>query len=123
MALKQSNPTKPRRDRQGHETWAQAPYNFVPLAEVMVQARTPIDHDAYHDGEAYTGWIECTLETCSPTYVRGMYTVEQFARLGNKKTDELSDARRPQLRVRRYLAEDDTGWRRIAYSRLIGVGV
>lgn len=91
MALKHSNPTKPRRDRQGHEIWARAPYNFVPMAEIMVRARDPLDHDTYHDGEGLTGWIECTLETCSPTYVRGMYTVAQFARLGSKKNDELSE--------------------------------
>ncbi len=96
MALKHSNPTKPRRDRQGHETWARAPYNFVPLAETMVRARQPLDHDAYHDGEGLTGWIECTLETCSPTYVRGMYTVEQFVRLGNKKNDELNEAEKSE---------------------------
>lgn len=97
MALKQSNPTKPRRDRQGHETWARAPYNFVPLPEKMALARPPLDHDAYHDDEGFTGWIECTLETCSPTYVRGMFTVNQFTRLGNKKNDDLTD---PEKRER-----------------------
>lgn len=89
MTLNHSNPTKPRRDRQGHETWARAPYNFVPLPEKMVLARPPLDHDAYHDAEGFTGCIECTLETCSPTYVRGMFSVEQFNRLGDKKSDQL----------------------------------
>lgn len=35
----------------------------------------------------------------------------------------LSTARRPKLHVRHYLIEDDTGWQRIAYSRLTGVSV
>ena len=95
MAIKHSNPTKPRRDRQGNETWARAPYNFVPLPEKIALARPPLNHDAYHP-DGLTGWIECTLETCSPTYVRGMFTVEQFARLGNKKQDELNKAEKEE---------------------------
>jgi CRISPR-associated protein (TIGR03986 family) len=79
MNPKHSNPV---------ETWARAPYNFVPLPEKMVPAQEPLDHDAYHEG-ALTGWIDCDLETCSPTYVRGMYTVANYEAFGNVKPDQM----------------------------------
>lgn len=68
MAIKH---TDPRSNRA-----ARAPYNFVPLTEAMVDARPPLDQDTYAGG--YTGWIDLTIETCSPTYVRGMLTEEQL---------------------------------------------
>lgn len=88
MSPQHSNPTRPRRDK-GREIRARAPYNFVPLPEKMVPARDPLDQDTYHD-EGLTGWIECELETCSPTYVRGMLTPADFEELGNKKPDKLA---------------------------------
>lgn len=82
MALKHTNP---RPDRM-----AWAPYNFVPLPEKIVPAPERIPgHDAYVPG-TLTGWIECELETCSPTYVRGMLTEAQFAEQGDKKSDALT---------------------------------
>jgi len=69
---------------------AWAPYNFVPLPEKIVPAREPIPgHDVYAS-DTFTGWIECELETCSPTYLRGMLTEVDFARQGEKKPDQLS---------------------------------
>ncbi|NPA77112.1 MAG: TIGR03986 family CRISPR-associated RAMP protein [Candidatus Diapherotrites archaeon] len=88
MSPKHSNPTRPRRDK-GHEIWARAPYNFVPLPEKIVAARPFLDHDVYHS-EGLTGWIECELETSSPTYVRGLMTEQQFRDMGQKKPDELT---------------------------------
>lgn len=63
-----SNPT--RRNRI-----ARAPYNFVPLPEelVLVEGELP-GHDRYEEN-THTGWFDCELETCSPTYVRGMMTL------------------------------------------------
>lgn len=91
MALKHSNPTQPRRDRDGKRLWARAPYNFVPLPETIVLARDPLDQDIYHDSSpGLTGWIECELETCSPTYVRGMFTVAEYEVQGNKGPEELT---------------------------------
>jgi CRISPR-associated protein (TIGR03986 family) len=66
-----SNPKRPNRI-------ARAPYNFVPLPETIVtldESDLP-SHDRYQDGTS-TGWFDCELETCSPTYVRGMMTTEQ----------------------------------------------
>jgi len=88
MSPKHSNPTRPRRDK-GRQVWARAPYNFVPLPEKTVAAQSPLDHDVY-DTDALTGWIECELETCSPTYVRGLMTEVQFRTTGQKKPDELT---------------------------------
>lgn len=55
---------------------AVAPYNFVPLPEKIVSGDSIPPQDNY---TGYTGYFECELETCSPTYVRGMQTPQQFA--------------------------------------------
>lgn len=90
MAVKHTNPTRPRDDRRNRaRVWARAPYNFVPLPERLVLARRPLEHDAYQI-EGVTGWIECELETCSPTYVRGMLTRKQFEAFGETKADKLT---------------------------------
>jgi CRISPR-associated protein (TIGR03986 family) len=73
-----------QRSRKAH-----APYNFVPLPEKVVQARDPLDQDVYHD-QGLTGWIECELKTCAPTYVRGMFTEDEYKKQGNKKPEELT---------------------------------
>jgi CRISPR-associated protein (TIGR03986 family) len=88
MSPKHSNPTRPRRDK-GRQVWARAPYNFVPLPETVVRAQPPLAQDVYH-AEALSGVIECELETCSPTYVRGLMTEMQFRSTGQKKPDELT---------------------------------
>ena len=72
-----SNPTKARRDSKTHqEVVARAPYNFVPVPDKVVIAQEPLAHDRYHHEDALTGWIDCDLTTCSPTYIRGMLTQE-----------------------------------------------
>ena len=76
MSPKHSNPTRARRDK-GRRVWARSPYNFVPLPEMVVAAQQPLDHDIYH-ADALSGVIECGLETCSPTYVRGLMTVGEL---------------------------------------------
>ncbi len=91
MALKHTNPTQPRRDRDGRTFWAHAPYNFVPLPERMVPAPELPDQDRYGDG-LLTGRIECELETCSPLYVRGMMTPDDYRAFGEKGPDQLSVA-------------------------------
>ena len=91
MTLKHANPTKPRLDRKNRtEQWAVAPYNFIPLPDKMATARRPIDHDSYYP-EGATGWIECELETCSPTYIRGMLTESEYETFGQAKPDQLKD--------------------------------
>lgn len=93
MMLKHTNPTKPRWDKKDRvEVTAVAPYNFIPLPEKMVVAQPPPDHDSYQpEPVAYTGWIACELETCSPIYIRGMLTQKQFAEFGQAGPDKLTD--------------------------------
>ncbi|MDX9955069.1 MAG: TIGR03986 family CRISPR-associated RAMP protein [Anaerolineae bacterium] len=90
IRLKHSVPSKPRLDSKRNRIWARAPYNFVPLPEQVVLAQAPLTHDAYHP-EGLTGWIECELETCAPTYIRGMMTELLFEQQGEKKPDALSE--------------------------------
>jgi len=89
IKLKHSVPSKPRVDSKRNRIWARAPYNFVPLPEQVVLAQTPLAHDAYHP-EGLTGWIDCELETCAPTYIRGMMTELLFKQQGEKKPDALA---------------------------------
>lgn len=93
MTLKHTNPTKPRFDKKDRvDVWAVAPYNFVSLPEKMVEAQSPLDHDRYFpEPMGITGWIECDLETCSPTYIRGMLTEKQFAEFGQAGPDKLTE--------------------------------
>ncbi len=96
MALKHTNPTKPRFDKKARQNvWAVAPYNFVPLPRKMVEAQPPLDHDRYYpEPMGVTGWIECDLETCSPTYVRGMLTEKQLEEFGQAGPDKLNEAQK-----------------------------
>lgn len=89
MVGKQTNPTRPRYDR-GARITARAPYNFVPLPDEMVEADPPLAHDHY-DTDANTGWVECTLETHAPTYVRGMMALPEYVTIGRKSADELTE--------------------------------
>lgn len=99
MAIKHTNPTKPRWDKKARmEVTAVAPYNFISLPEKMVEAQPPLEHDRYHpESVGVTGWIECELETSSPTYIRGMLTETQFAEFGQAKPDQLTDEQKANM--------------------------
>ncbi|SHM92312.1 CRISPR-associated protein [Caldanaerovirga acetigignens] len=62
---------------------ASAPYNFVPLPEIVVTAVNSADelpdHDRYHHNK-YTGYFDVTLTTRSPLYIRCPFTLEEFLR-------------------------------------------
>lgn len=90
MISKHTNPTRPRRDRDGNRYIARAPYNFIPLADKVVPVPGAIpDQDSYPE-DTLTGWIECEIETMAPTYIRGMMTEAVFRDQGLKKPDELT---------------------------------
>lgn len=97
MAPKQTNPTRPRRDRDGNRYTARAPYNFIPLADEIVHVRYEDipSHDIYAEG-TLTGWIDCQIETKAPTYIRGMMTEIVFGAQGLKKPDELTVAEKQE---------------------------
>jgi CRISPR-associated protein (TIGR03986 family) len=96
MSPTHTNPTRPRRDRQGNVVWARAPYNFVPLPQTMVPAQEPLPAQDRYEPGTLTGWFECELETCSPTYVRGMLTPEQNLRIGDKAPDRMTPAEKEE---------------------------
>ena len=91
MTPKHTDPKLMRYDEKSDVfVQARAPYNFVPLPEKMVEAKAPPPQDIY-DPDLLTGWIECNLETCSPTYIRGMMTEVQFKNFGQTSSSELTD--------------------------------
>lgn len=65
------------------ERTATAPYNFVPLPELVVRAvETPEDlpdHDRYSP-ELHSGYFDVLLTTRSPLYIRAPYTIEEYLR-------------------------------------------
>jgi CRISPR-associated protein (TIGR03986 family) len=68
MNPKHNNPTQS--DRIAH-----APYNFVPLPEQIVLVNSIPNHDVY---AGYTGYLDCTLTTLSPTYTRAALNPQFF---------------------------------------------
>jgi len=63
---------------------ATAPYNFVPLPERVVMAVPDAcdlpPHDSYSTpGYPNTGWLDVTLTTCSPLYIRGGLSTSRLA--------------------------------------------
>lgn len=72
MAPRHKNPSRKERT-------AVAPYNFIPPADPLItfadDERNPlaVDQSRYQDGR-WTGWIDVTLTTRSPLYVRGSLT-------------------------------------------------
>lgn len=62
---------------------ATAPYNFVPLHTIVVPAETSSGDDScpfdrYHDGK-HTGYIELSITTKTPLYIRDSLTKEEMA--------------------------------------------
>ncbi len=48
---------------------ANAPYNFIPLNKKVVEAEKIPGFDKYHE-DRKTGWIDITIETITPVYIR-----------------------------------------------------
>lgn len=73
----------PKHKNPGTDRTASAPYNFVPLPEMVVTAVDNADelpdHDRYYPAR-YTGYFEVTLTTRSPLYVRCPFTLQEFLR-------------------------------------------
>ncbi|MBN2394709.1 MAG: TIGR03986 family CRISPR-associated RAMP protein [Anaerolineae bacterium] len=77
--------TSPNRQHKAH-----APYNFVPLPEV-VRTLTPSQipgHDVY---TGHTGYLDCTLETLTPMYTRTVLTPEFVAKWAENKEALMRD--------------------------------
>lgn len=69
---------------------ARAPYNFVPLPEKVVtfDPQALPDQDRY-DPDRHTGYIDCTITTESPVYVRAPLTLDQFERQETGEGDKV----------------------------------
>jgi len=82
----------PEHRNSGPNRTASAPYNFVPLPEVVVTAVNNADdlpdHDRY-EPDKYTGYFDVVLTTKSPVYVRCPFTLEKFLR---QELDEDNEA-------------------------------
>ena len=80
--------TLPKHNNPSSGNAAHAPYNFVPLPDVVVKAVESAeelpDHDRYVNGR-YTGHFEVTLTTKTPLYIRGMLTETEFIRQESKQ--------------------------------------
>lgn len=74
------DPTEPHRT-------ARAPYNFVPLPEKVLPAGEPCDQAVYHT-DRHTGWLDCTLTTSSPLYIRCGVLPSQFDQVQAKDLPE-----------------------------------
>lgn len=75
MALKEINSASvPKHHSPNADRAAFAPYNFVPLPDVVIKAVESAeelpDHDRFIEGR-YTGHFEVTLTTKTPLYIRG----------------------------------------------------
>lgn len=72
MAPKHINPT---------DQVARAPYNFVPLPDrVVTIALDDLPLQDRYNPERRTGFIDCTITTESPVYVRCPFTLEEYQR-------------------------------------------
>lgn len=104
MIPKHKNPTKWKYERNGRmekRDAARAPYNFVSLPDMVVsveQNQLP-NHDAYA-ADHISGWLDCTLTTSSPIYIRGMLRPDQYGNKDSKNLPEffyIDDANKPVI--------------------------
>ncbi len=69
---------------------ARAPYNFVPLPDsVVTVALNDLPAQDRYDPDRHTGYIDCTLTTESPVYVRCPFTLEEYQRAQKAAEDDL----------------------------------
>ncbi len=90
----------PDKDDRGNDRRAIAPYNFVELPDLIVEAEEIPPLNRYCNPQhcdRSTGRIECVLTTDSPLYIRCGMTPENFAKFSGKD-DDLSDDQKKQKR-------------------------
>ncbi len=79
-------PRKPSQQKQysphspQDEKAANAPYNFVPLNEIVVEAEPipPFNTYSHENPKRYTGWIKLRIETKTPLYIRDTLTQKEM---------------------------------------------
>ncbi len=86
MSIKHANPTTPERT-------ARAPYNFVPLPDrpfTSADGNSLLNPDqgVFHPSPGrLTGWLDVTLETRAPVYVRGPLSPAEHRRREKQEAD------------------------------------
>lgn len=86
---------------------AHAPYNFVPLNDKVVEAqldintvteKRPCDFDRYHP-DRHTGYIDLTITTKSPVYIRGLLDAQDLkdGRESKDKSDFFAPNGKPAI--------------------------
>jgi len=76
---------------------AHAPYNFIPLNKIVIQAEELPNFDKYHL-DRFTGYIDCELETITPVYVRD--TIEKEAYKQGMESKNVSDFFSPGEKIK-----------------------
>lgn len=67
---------------------ATAPYNFIPLNDVIVKGQEIPSFDTYrHKTKRFNGYIDYDLEALSPLYIRDTYTDSEFKLKEDKDRD------------------------------------
>jgi len=65
---------------------AKAPYNFIPLNKHVVEAERIPDFDVYNK-DRYTGWIDLSIVTKTPLYIRDTLTMDEMEEKQKTKKD------------------------------------
>jgi len=102
------------------ERTAVAPYNFVPLPDVIVPAEELPTENRY-DLSRRTGHIDCTLTTETPLYVRCPLTLEQFQKAENERGQLVQDYRSLAKNTPEFFYTDATAQPVIPGSTLRGL--
>ncbi|MCF6147688.1 MAG: TIGR03986 family CRISPR-associated RAMP protein [Candidatus Kuenenia sp.] len=66
---------------------ANAPYNFVPLNDKVVEAESVPDFNVYHHNK-HTGYISLSIETKTPLYIRDTLTKAEMKKKEEVERDE-----------------------------------
>jgi len=68
---------------------AKAPYNFVPLNDMVVESDSPppFPFDTYHKGR-YTGFIDLEIEAKTPVYIRDTMSAKDMERDAKDRDDK-----------------------------------
>ena len=82
-----------RRDRR-----AKAPYNFVPLPERVVVSEGELPPQDRYDPNLHTGYLDCTLKTETPLFVRGPLTLDEFERQDTHAEEEKKKPYQEQIK-------------------------
>ncbi len=72
---------------QSDDRRARAPYNFVPLPDMIVPAQPRPDRDRYYP-DRHTGIVHCTLTTETPLYTRAALEPDEYGYRNRQSKDK-----------------------------------